>query len=160
MKKIELTQNKYTLVDDEDYNRLNKLNWHILNKGNTFYAKRNATIKYNFIYMHRMIMNPKINMYVDHINKNGLDNRKENLRICTNYQNLWNSKLYKSNTSGYKGVYWCKHYNKWHTRIKVCGKQKHIGYFKDIIEAKEAYIKAAKQYFGEFYSIVKENKYT
>jgi hypothetical protein len=105
-------------------------------------------------------MNPKINMYVDHINKNGLDNRKENLRICTNYQNLWNSKLYKSNTSGYKGVYWCKHYNKWHTRIKVCGKQKHIGYFKDIIEAKEAYIKAAKQYFGEFYSIVKENKYT
>ena len=150
MKKIKLSQNKYTIVDDEDYNFLNKYKWSTSKNKNVYYArKRHNNTK---ITMHRMIMNQDKNKQIDHINGNGLDNRKCNLRICTQSQNLHNARISKRNTSGYKGISWYKKSKKWLVRISVNGKNKHIGYFIDINEAKNSYIKAAKKYHKEFAS--------
>jgi hypothetical protein len=101
MKKIQLTKNKYALVDDEDYEELNKYNWYYSYQG---YAVRTNHRLNKCIYMHRIIMNPLDYKQVDHINHNKLDNRKENLRICDRFQNLQNSKIRLDNKSGIKGV--------------------------------------------------------
>ena len=158
MKKIQLTQNKYTIVDDEDYDYLNQWNWCSKKNINIYYAIR--TVLNKRIYMHRIIINPTDNMYIDHINRNGLDNRKENLRICNKSQNACNSTIPRHNTSGIKGVCWDKSCNKWLSRIKINGKQKHLGRFNNKLEAREVYRKEAKDHFGEFYSdsIKKEDK--
>jgi hypothetical protein len=148
MKKIKLTQNKYTLVDDENYDYLNQFNWYCHSEN---YAVR--TDKFGkAIYMHRIIMNISNKLYIDHINANGLDNRKENLRICNKKQNAGNSKLYKNNTSGIKGVTWHKASKKWRAVITINKKVKNLGYFSDKNNAKLIYEKAAKQHFEEFYS--------
>jgi hypothetical protein len=149
MKKIKLTQNKYTLVDDEDYDYLNQWNWHCSNNN---YAVRTDNKLKKTIYMHRVIINSPDKLSTDHINGNGLDNRKENLRVCTQTQNNGNRKLNKNSTSGIKGISWNKINKKWKARISTKGKRKHLGYFKNKNDAKKAYTKVAKNYFGEFYS--------
>ena len=160
MKKIQLTQNKFTIVDDEDYEHLNQFNWHIKKGRNTYYAVRTNFKLNKKIPMHRIIMNPSDNMQIDHINGNGLDNRKENLRVCNRYQNGGNSRLSKSNISGIKGVSWNKKNKKWVAQICINSKQGNLGSFINKFEAKEAYEKAAKEYHKEFYSdgIHKEDK--
>lgn len=91
------------------------------------------------------------NHIIDHKNGNTLDNRRENLRICTYSENNRNRKQISSNNkSGYKGVSWDKQKNKWRTCLNINKKQKHIGFFNDIIEAAKAYNEAAIKYFGEF----------
>mgnify|MGYP001579989416 CR=1 FL=1 len=80
----------------------------------------------------------------------GLDNKKDNLRICTNSQNGMNRKLNNNNTSGHKGVHWHKFSKTWHARILMCKKRKHLGQFDTKKEAAIAYNKAAKEFFGEF----------
>lgn len=99
MKKILLTQGKYAIVDDEDYDRLNQHTWYASKKRSTWYSMRdiwNSKEKKKIrISMHREIMNVPVfdgNNYIDHKNHNGLDNRKENLRICTNSDNMLNMK--------------------------------------------------------------------
>jgi len=87
---------------------------------------------------------------VDHINHNLLDNRRQNLRICTPSENKRNRVLAKNNSSGYKGVNWSKGANKWRTQISINGKQKHLGLFNNILLAAEAYDSAAQKYYGEF----------
>ena len=152
MKKIELTQNKYTLVDDEDYEYLNQFRWCVTARYATRgkWMGREKTQK--TILMHRVIMDCPDGMDVDHKDSNGLNNQKENLRICTTSQNLANSKLSKNNSSGFKGVSWHKNRNKWVAQIRINGKLIHLGIFTDINDAKSSYIKAAKKMFGEFYS--------
>ena len=87
---------------------------------------------------------------VDHINRNRLDNRLCNLRICSHQENAYNIGLKSSNTSGYIGVYWNTEKNKWCARIRINGKKKHCGYFSSIIDAAKAYDKKAKETRGEF----------
>lgn len=87
---------------------------------------------------------------VDHINGNKLDNRIENLRESTRSQNAMNCKIRKTNTTGYKNVYWAKARNKWQVSVKVEGKNKHIGFFDDINLAKLAAQEARNKYYGEF----------
>lgn len=97
-------------------------------------------------YIHRMIMSEPPGMVIDHIDGNKLDNRKENLRICTQQQNGWNRGKPSNNTSGFKGVCWHKQTQKWQAIIN----HKHIGYFKTAEKAYEAYVKAAQELHGDF----------
>ena len=107
VKEIILSQGKVTLVDDEDFEYLNQWNWAAQPRPNTFYACRNMKLndgKYRFLQMHRVILNPKQEVFIDHIDGNGLNNQKSNLRLCTSRQNTQN----KSNinkTSKYPGVH-------------------------------------------------------
>jgi len=89
-------------------------------------------------------------MQTDHKNKDGLDNRKSNLRTCCKSQNMSNRKIQLNNTSGYKGVYWHKYARKWMASIKVNKKPIYLGLFVDPIEAALAYDKNAVEKFGEF----------
>ena len=95
-------------------------------------------------------MNPPKGMVIDHINHNGLDNRRENLRICTNAENQRNRGKQKNNTSGYKGVDWRKDHKKWRARINKDNKTIHIGYYNIIEEAARAYDAKAKELHGKY----------
>ena len=97
--------------------------------------------------MHREIIKVPDNLVVDHINHNGLDNRKANLRPATKAQNAWNRKIH---TGKFKGVTWSKGRKKWFVRLRCAGKRISIGFFDDQIEAAKAYDEAAKKYRGQF----------
>ena len=155
MKEIKLTQDKVDIVDDADFERLNKHKWYALKDHNTFYAVRSIYLpcgKMTLISMHREILglghgDPQQG---DHRNHNGLDNRRDNLRICTNSQNQHNQKPYKNCSSAYKGVFWHKRHNKWQAQITFNDHSIHLGYFNSEIDAAKAYDRAAIEYFGEF----------
>jgi len=155
-RRIPLTQGKYAIVDPEDFERLNKHKWFAVKSSNTFYAGRTikAGKKFISVRMHREIIHPPGHLLVDHINHNGLDNRKANLRPATCAQNTYNRRQFrKDKTSKYTGVSWRKHKKKW--VVIICYKRKNIivGYFKDEKQAAKAYDKAAKKYHGEFASL-------
>ena len=100
--------------------------------------------------LHRFIMNAPKGKVVDHINHNKLDNRKCNLRVCTQSQNTMNSSLRSDNSSGYTGVYWYKSRSKWLVRITVNGKCINLGYYDDLEEAVKVRKEAEIKYFGEY----------
>lgn len=153
MKKIKLTQNKYALVDDSDFEKLNKFKWFPDKGGNTFYVVRNSKDskgKHKKVRMHQEIMKTPRGMETDHRDGNGLNNQRKNLRICTKSQNQHNRGKYQCNTSGFKGVSWHKNKEKWESQIRVDGTLKHLGSFLNKIEAYEAYCKACIKYHKEF----------
>lgn len=148
MKIIKLTKGKSILINDSDFSKVNKYKWHLVM--NKYAARTSARPNKKMIYLHREIMNAELDEYVDHINGNTLDNRKENLRICTNAENNWNKTKQKNNNSGYKGVSWDKNRNKWKVQLTVNGKRVINKCFIDLVEAAEAYDEAALKYHGEF----------
>jgi len=149
------------VVDDEDYEKLSKYKWNIFrsSKHRPTYAIRrwdeNGIRKSQ--YMHAMITGFDL---TDHINHNGLDNRKSNLRFSTHSQNHANVPKQRGNySSKYKGLTWIKTRNKWQVQIKVQGVRKYSGYFSDEIDAARMYDYLALKYFGEFaYTNFKEIK--
>ena len=149
MKKIPLTRGKFALVDDEDYGRLSEHKWYFHHSG---YAIRKITVskKQVIVHMHREVLMPPIELFTDHINGNGLDNRRENLRNCTAIENSRNQSMAKSNKSGFKGVSWHKAGCKWRSVIHNQGKQEHLGEFFCIVKAAKAYDEAARKYHGDF----------
>jgi hypothetical protein len=148
IKTIPLTKNSFTIVDDDDYERLNKHKWFCTDKG---YAARIFRSKgeQHTQYMSRVIMGEPIGVEVDHINRNPLDNRKCNLRVVTRQQNAINSST-NTHTSQYRGVHWCWNDRKWRSGIKVNGKNIHIGYFKSETEAATEYNRKAIELHGDF----------
>jgi len=139
---IPLTRGKFAVVDAEDYLRLSE------GTDRNFYAVRKAGGK--SIKMHRQIMNAPDHLVVDHIDHNGLNNRKENLRICTFAENCRNLRASRHKSSKYKGVHWHKRNHKWAAQITCDHKTHHLGYFGDEIDAAMAYDRAARKYHGEF----------
>jgi hypothetical protein len=167
MNNIYLTHGLVALVDDEDYERVNRNKWYAsISYENKYYAKRKAWIpsnekitkqgkyikkgSYKNIAMHRFILNAPDGLEVDHINGKTLDNRKENLRICTHAQNTLNIRTRISNKSGYKGVSWDAQTNKWRASITHKGRFYDLGRFADIDKAVEVRLNRAKELFGDF----------
>lgn len=150
MRKIALPNNQYAVVDDRDYNKLNRYNWCCDSKS---YAMRVSITngKRKTILMHRQILGAKRGQVIDHINRKTLDNRQSNLRFCTTSQNKANGKIYANNLSGFKGVY--RDRSKWRSQIRVKGELFDLGTFLEKVEAAKAYNKAATRYFGEFASL-------
>lgn len=151
MKKIYLSKNKYALVDDEDFNRVSHLSWYASKSRNVFYAKH-TPYKMVPINMHRLIMNPPKGVQIDHINGNGLDNRRKNLRFATNGQNMANRKINKNNKTGFKGVSISKTSIKkpFIAQIKHNKKVYYLGCFKSALTAHRAYLRAAREKHGVF----------
>jgi hypothetical protein len=146
MKQIELKGKngggRVALVDDEDYERLNKYKWYYHYEGYAF-----AFVEKKFTFMHRLILDAPKGVQVDHVNGKGLENYKGNLRLCTMQQNQWNRRKRKG-SSQYKGVIYFE--NKWRAMIKLEGKQRSIGSFKEERHAAIAYDLWATMTHGEF----------
>jgi hypothetical protein len=156
-KEIQLTQGQVAIVDDDMYDYLNQWKWCVNNCNGKLYAVRSLSIpkKRKIIYMHRFIVKNDSEMHTDHCNGNTLDNRKINLRICTNSQNLMNQKIHKNNKSGYKGIYFNKRTNRFDVYISIDKKQRRVGVYKDVKDAIKNYNEAAIKYYGEFANLNK-----
>jgi hypothetical protein len=139
-----------TKVDLDELREIKRYKWRLTNNG---YVKTGDNIL-----LHRFIMNCSNNKVVDHINKDKLDNRKNNLRICEQTHNLMNSKISKDNKSGYKGVGFHKPSKKWRARITVDKKTIYLGLFNSKEDAIKARREAEIKYFGEYHYNYKELK--
>ncbi|TFG49850.1 MAG: hypothetical protein E4H40_02285 [Candidatus Brocadiia bacterium] len=154
---IPLTQGKFAVVDPDDYKSLAQHTWNLIIDGKNNYAerfilkpgkKRKSTIS-----MHREVMESPKDMCVDHINGNGLDNRRANLRSVTKLQNSWNRKKHPGNySSRFKGVSRKKCSKKWRAKIGFKGKHIYLGLFDDEHAAARAYDAKARELYGKFAS--------
>ena len=146
MKEIPLTQGQVAVVDDDIYEELMKYKWHAQKHRNTYYARRTVHEKGNngkcrCVMLHHIVIgNPPLGMIVDHIDGNGLNNQRSNLRFVTCRQNQQNQHIAK--TSQYPGVHWHKKINRWVSRIKVNGIRRNLGVYVNEKDAFEAYCKA------------------
>ena len=160
-RKIPLTQGKFAIVDPADYYRLAKFKWRLCRtKGKkVLYAERSIRLpefprkrgsgRYSRTLMHHHLILPTDGYVVDHINGDGLDNRRANLRLATVAQNAWNSKK-RNPRSGYKGVWYAKDKHLWRAAIVCNRKRIHLGYFKSKTAAARAYDSAARKLHGKF----------
>ncbi len=164
MKEIQLTQGKVALIDEADADLIEGYGWYAYRspKNGEYYAQANVRrdqSRYTTIKMHRLIAAAESGEQVDHANHNGLDNRRSNLRRCTQSQNQANARKRKD-SSGWKGVHFVKSSRVWRTRIQVRGRRILVGDFKNPEDAATAYNFAAAEHFGEFacFNLAKENQ--
>jgi hypothetical protein len=150
---VPLTRGFVALLDDNDLPLVDQYKWfvhiHPNKHGIRYYAatreRRTQIIKY----MHRLLMGAQKGHDIDHINHNGLDNRRCNLRACTRSENMANVRKYRG-MSCYKGVSWSNKNSKWQATVCANGKQHFLGTFINEADAAVAYDNAAQKLFGEF----------
>lgn len=151
---IFLSRGKVAIVDFEDYDMLAQYKWYAqVRYGNLWHAARHDGPT-KTCYMHRQILGSPAGRLVDHINGDGLDNQRRNLRLADKQTNARNAKIRSDNTSGYKGVSVahkkCKE-RPWLATFQIeKGRQKFLGYFESKEEAARAYDRAAKEHFGQY----------
>lgn len=155
MGKIKLSKGYFAIVDDSDLKLVSKYKWHVYEQGNNKYAvttSRADSGKESTIRMHRLILDAKKGTSVDHINHNGLDNRRINIRICTQSQNAMNARIktFANKSSRYKGVTWHKKRQRFVSYIMLNYKRIYIGRYKNELDAAIAYNNKAIELFGEF----------
>lgn len=154
--KLVITSKKYgekiVTISDEDYDLVSKYTWAIAKRGKTFYAA-SSKWGYGVIYMHRLILKAKKGELIDHKDRNGLNNQRDNIRKCTGQQNKSNVSSHSDSKSMYVGVTWYKNYNKWEAQITNKGKHYKLGYFENERDAASAYNLKAIELKGEFANI-------
>lgn len=141
---IPLTRGYTTIVDAEDYQKVCKWNWYAFHpdRARTYVARRQNG---KAVWMHRQIMDCPEHLQIDHINRNGLDNRRCNLRLATASENGMNKGVPLTKSSKYRGVSFYRERGTWQAQIKTKGKNRGLGHFKTEIEAAKAWDEAAKQ---------------
>jgi hypothetical protein len=144
---VPLTKGKFAIVDAADYERVSRYKWCASGSGDRWYAVRNDRGRH--VSMHRFLIGAPKGMVVDHIDGNGLNNRQNNLRICTQRQNLYNSRP-KGKSSRFKGVCRDKNRGRWIVLISNGERSIHVGRFDDEVQAARAYDRKAFELFGEF----------
>ena len=155
---VSLTRGMQAVIDDDDAHLVAGYKWQAaVSEPGRFYAAASPYIRGSGrgvgqakIYMHRVIMSAEPNQSVDHIDGDGLNNRRSNLRFCTNTQNMQNMRGWKTARSKYKGVWWNTRPGRWQADITVNGRKVYIGKYDDEMTAARAYDAAALRYFGEF----------
>lgn len=156
MREIKTKNGKTALVDDEDFERVNSFRWFFVRsstgRGSGYFATGRGRNGKKMVYLHHAIIGRPVNrkMSVDHVNGNGLDNRKENLRFATARQQRQNSAIRMNNHSGFKGISKRKQCETFKAEIMAKGRRIYLGDFKTELEAFEAYKKAAIQHYQEF----------
>jgi hypothetical protein len=149
---VPLTQGYEAIIDAADVPLLDGFNWASVVKRGSVYARRKDYTgnKHSTIYLHRVLMGDPDGLQVDHYDSDGLNNRRDNLRIATASQNMHNRRISRNNTSGFKGVHRNKVLGKWAASIMTNRKRKHLGFFTSPEEAHAAYCRASEKYHGEF----------
>jgi len=153
--RIPITREKYIFVSDEDYERVMEHSWQAVPSrvNGLWYAHRMvwSGSSYEPQSVHVFILGaPPEGMEIDHKNRNGLDNRRANIRFATRQQNLANQGIGKLNTSGYRGVIWNKDTQRWRCSIFIDKKRKYLGFFDEAEEAARAFDEEAKKHHGDF----------
>lgn len=146
---VPLTKGLEAVIDANDAHLVEGFNWYSHNA----YAARSIKDEFGrqkILRMHNLILNPKCGLFVDHINRNTLDNRRQNLRYATASENQMNRGVSSSNISGLKGAHWDSSKGKWRPEIQANGKRYKLGYYITAEEAAQAYADAAKKLHGEF----------
>ena len=149
MRRLHIEHGLCAVVDDRDYEWLRHFRWHLSRSGQRHYAVAGTDVA-SGMPMHRMILKPPDNLSIDHINGNGLDNRRANLRLATQQQNMWNRRGKRNTSSRFKGVSWKTDQQKWYAAIYVDKQDLHLGRFDDEMEAARAYDAAAHEHFGGY----------
>lgn len=153
---IALSSGDLLLFDEVDRAFVERYRWYADRGHSTLYAKTNVlgeNGRRTTAYLHRLLLSAPKGLVVDHINHNGLDNRRGNLRLGTQGQNLANLQSLARNTSGARGVAWDKSINRWRARINIGGRQHFLGTYKEFDEAREAYNRAAIAAWGKWFAV-------
>lgn len=143
---------RVALIDDEDYELVSKYRWIAYKARTAYYARCNYVKngKNTSTSMHRLLLGFP-DGEIDHKDFNGLNNQRANIRVCTKTENSRHKNILKRNTTGYKGVYFCKERSVYQAKIFLGkGKSKYLGSHKNAIDGAIAYNLAAQKYFGEF----------
>lgn len=156
MKEIKLTQGQVAIINDEDFDLIQNYSWiaQYVKHRNVYYAVTALPVvngKQPAISMHRLIMGAPKGVLVDHKNRNTLDNRKENLRLCNTFESARNKGVSKRNSTGLKGVSFCPSRNKYQALIGYNNKLIFLGRFDTAEQASMAYETKAQELHGEFY---------
>lgn len=157
MAEVHLTRGLLALVDDADLPIIAAFKWWANRDHRTHYARAsiylgrfNGKCRFRRLVMHRLILDAPAGTQVDHINGDGLDNRRANLRLAGAHENAWNQRAPLNNSSGFKGVTFARREGRFQASLELDGKAIWCGYHATAEAAARAYDAAALKHFGEF----------